>query len=253
MTTSEHVLLESADAREVPELRTARRTHARVLLRSRLRRRSLELTLFDYCYLSVVSQRSRGPTSRYVLDLRFVDPKPRVLRRVASRWLSASVLLASFALIVARDIAGSPVNWWHHDLLPACIGILVMALGTGFVGVYRTTESLALHSMHGQARLLRHVGGLGTFRALRAFQPLLTAHLKHAVAARRRLLAEHLRDEMREHARLRDLDVLSETDYEISKRRILAAHAIGTRSGANNVAPARAPHRSPAYRVASAA
>jgi hypothetical protein len=151
-----------------------------------------------------------------------------------------------------RDIAGSPVNWWHHELLPACIGISTLALGVGFVGVYRTTESLALHSMHGHARLLQHTGGLGTFRALRAFQPLLTAHLKHAVTARRRSLAEHLRDEMREHARLRDLGVLSESDYEISKRRVLAAHGIVTRPGPGNVA-STATHRSPAYRASSAA
>ena len=42
MQATEHILLESPDAREVPELRTARKTHAQVKLRGRLRRHALE-------------------------------------------------------------------------------------------------------------------------------------------------------------------------------------------------------------------
>jgi len=55
------------------------------------------------------------------------------------------------------------------------------------------------------------------------------AHIRLAAAARRHTKAEHLRDEMREHQRLRELGVLSVGDYEVSKARILGQHASGRR------------------------
>ena len=76
---------------------------------------------------------------------------------------------------------------------------------------------------------LEFTGGPGTFRALRPFVAKLTAHIRLASAARRRTKAEHLRDEMREHQRLRELGVLSVSDYEASKARILGQHARGHR------------------------
>ena len=50
-------------------------------------------------------------------------------------------------------------------------------------------------------------------------------NLGRSAAARRHTKAEHLRDEMREHQRLRELGVLSEGDYEVSKARILGQHS----------------------------
>jgi hypothetical protein len=55
----------------------------------------------------------------------------------------------------------------------------------------------------------------------------LSAHLRIAVAARRPAKALHLRDEMREHARLHEAGVISKVEYEGGKARILAAHAPG--------------------------
>jgi hypothetical protein len=45
------------------------------------------------------------------------------------------------------------------------------------------------------------------------------------MAARRPSKAMHLRDEMREHARLHETGVLSKLEYEACKARILAEHA----------------------------
>jgi len=53
--------------------------------------------------------------------------------------------------------------------------------------------------------------------------------LRLAADARRPTKAEHLRDEMREHQRLREFGVLSVGDYEVSKARILGQHASGRR------------------------
>ena len=103
----------------------------------------------------------------------------------------------------------------------------VVALGAAcalFAAFHLTTESLTLFSANGRARLVAHTGRIGTLRAFRKFLPRLDAHLRVALGARRSSRAQHLRDEMREHFRLRNAGALAEAEYESAKRRILATH-----------------------------
>jgi hypothetical protein len=222
MTATEHILLES-DLREVPDLEAARKLHARVELHSRVRRRILQLAIFDYYYLSVYSQ-SPGRELEYSIDLRFVQT-PHLSRHIAWRWLGAS--LGLFVLIVALAAvkhAAAP-SWWRQHWLTVCSAFAAGWAAATVVCIYRTTESVRLFSTFGAARLLDFSGGLGTFRAMRPFLGKLAAHIRLASSARRSTKAEHLRDEMREHVRLREAEVLSASDYEASKARILRQHA----------------------------
>ncbi len=223
MLTSEHILLES-DVREVPALRNARKIHAQLELRSRLRRRVLQLEIIDYYYLAVRSH-SRSTQLEYVLDLRFVAAPPRLSRHIAWRWMAASLLLMALAMGVAAGFSSSAMPWWQHHWLPVCATLAGIWVFATLVGAYRTTETVCLLSMHGGARLLEFTGGVGTLRVLRPFMAKLAAHVRLASAARRPAKAEHLRDEMREHTRLREIGVLSAEEYETSKVRILAHHA----------------------------
>jgi hypothetical protein len=223
MQTTEHILLES-DFREVPRRQDARKVHARIEFRSRLRRRVLQLEIFDYYYLSVRSH-SRSVLLEYVLDLRFVDG-PRRLRRIAWRWIAFSLLLITLSSGIAWRISSSATPWWQHDwLLPLCVTVLVVWPFATLVSAYRTTETVILFSTHGAARLLECTGGLGTFRFFRPFMAKLAAHIRLAAAARRRTRAEHLRDEMREHLRLKEIGVLLSGEYETAKVRILDQHS----------------------------
>jgi len=223
MQATEHIVLES-DERRVPALRTARKVHSRLRVQSSVRRRASELALIDYCYLSVRTWRSRSPDAQYVLDLRFVDPALRLSRHVAWRFLAASAVLAVLAVALAWRISASSTPWRHEWLLPLG-GLFGLAVCAALVGLYRTTKTLVLFSVSGRARLLEVTGGVGSFRAMRRFSRTLAAHVRIASARRRRSRAEHLRDEMREHLRLKEAGVLSEKEYEMSKARILAKHA----------------------------
>jgi hypothetical protein len=222
MPQSEYILLESDEPHTVPHLRESRKRHARVEAPDRIRRRVLRLEIIDYFYLAVRVQRAQSVMAEYVLDLRFVDPSVRLSRHVATRWLVATLVLAALAVAIGLRVQGSaaPGNW-----LVACLIASTLAVGAGFVCAYRTTETLAVFSIHGRARLLEYTGMLGLGRALRPFLIKLSAHVRIATAARRRSKALHLRDEMREHARLHETGVLSRPEYEAGKVRILAAHA----------------------------
>lgn len=227
MRSSEHILLES-EVRDVPELRAARKVHARLVIQNPLRRRALELTLIDYFYLSVRERRARNPGLEYVLDLRFADPTLRLSRHVPWRWLMATLALAVLCGAIGWRIVTASGPWWQHSWI-AVFGALFTALSVAvIVSAWRAHETLVLFSTNGRARLLEFTGGLGTFRTIRRFSTQLAAHLRIAIAARRPVSGEHLRDEMREHFRLKSIGVLPEEEYEAAKRLILARHAPGT-------------------------
>jgi hypothetical protein len=68
------------------------------------------------------------------------------------------------------------------------------------------------------------IGGLGSTKAGKAFFVSMIKEIAAAKSARPQAKQQLLRDEMREHHRLRELGVLSEANYEASKARILKAH-----------------------------
>lgn len=224
MAKAEHILLESEE-RAVPEFSSARKVHARVRLRTGLRRRLVELVLIDYYYLCVRKWSARGPVSEPVLDLRFVEPSPRLATHVPWRCIGVSVALSCAAGGFFWWVFSSTVPLWQHDLLPATATLFGLAVCSWLVSAYRTTRTLTLRSVHGLATILELTAHLGKLRALRQFTALLAAHLKMAIRARRPSHAEHLRDEMREHFRLRQAGILSDEEYESGKARILARHA----------------------------
>lgn len=227
MPTAEHILLES-DFREVPDLRDARKVHARIEFRSRLRRRVLQLEIIDYYYLSVRS-RSRSILLHYVLDLRFVNA-PRLSRHIAWRWITASLLLMALALEISLRPGSSATPSWQRDWLTVCATVTGMCALATLVAVYRTTATVSLFSTHGAARVLECTGGLGTLHGVRRFMTKLAAHIRVASTARRSTKTEHLRDEMREHLRLKKLGVLSAEEYETAKVRILDQHSPAAQS-----------------------
>ena len=218
---AEHILLES-DVCEVPDLRAARKVHARIAFRSRLRGRITQLEIIDYYYLSVRSY-SRTGSLEYVLDLRFVDT-PRVSRHISWRWITASVLLTALTYAILQLGPLAP-QWWQRYTLPLCAAVMGAWAVATLLAVYRTTETVRLFSCVGAARLLDCTGGLGTVRGLRRFMAKVTAHIRLAAEARRTTQAANLRDEMREHARLKQIGVLGEAEYEPAKARILGRHS----------------------------
>jgi hypothetical protein len=146
------------------------------------------------------------------VDLRFADPELLLERRIAWRSLAAGATCLGLAIFFAAREISTAV---------ALFGAAACALVAAFL---LTTESLTLYSASGRARLVTHTGRMGTFRAFRQFRARLESHLRIAFDARRDSLALHLRDEMREHFRLRGAGALTEIEYEDAKRRILATH-----------------------------
>jgi hypothetical protein len=225
MPIAEHILLES-DFHQVPDLRAARKVHARITFRSRLRGRFTQLEIIDYYYLSVRAY-SRSSRLEYVLDLRFAAT-PRVSRHIAWRWITASLLLLALTCGIMQLGSLAP-QWWQRFSLPLCAALTGTWAVATLLAAYRTTETVVLLSSVGAARLLDCTGGLGTVRGLRRFMAKVAAHVQLAAAARGTTRAAQLRDEMREHVRLKHIGVLRDPEYESAKARILGRHSAGSK------------------------
>ena len=223
---AEHISIESTSEDHATPARRARgKVLATYALKSPLRGCETELALLEDHFVAVRSVRPDSLPKKYDVDLRFVDPKPVRSREISWTWLIVTTgLIALAAGTIATQWGNSPTPWLLPGILAAFATLLVSIL-TGFLFVRRTTESLEFRSIHGHATLVSVTGGIGSARDGKRFFVALMKDINTAKAARPQEKPQFLRDEMREHHRLRELGVLSEEEYEQSKARILAANS----------------------------
>lgn len=162
---------------------------------------------------------------QYTVDLRYVDPRPAGIRKVAWPWLYVAIGLAALAAIAGTLYSFAPAFAQSIGGLYTAIGLGVLSVA-GFVLSYRfSREFVVFVSVHGRARLITIRGGLGTIRRV---QPCTAEIIKHTKTARLQAASQpkqaFLRDEMREHSRLRDQGVINEQEYASARTRILGAH-----------------------------
>ena len=182
-----------------------------------------KLSILEGHYLGVRCVRPDSEPCKYQFDLRFANPTPVRVRRISWAWLVVATGLAAFG-------GGALASAWSAGsaaLSPGMIGgvlaasISIIAL---YVSLRRTTESLQFRSIHGNATLVSVTGGVGSARRDKKIFAELISNINAARLARPQQPQQFLRDEMREHYRLRKLGMLSDKEYEASKARILAAH-----------------------------
>lgn len=221
---AEHIHIE-AEPGTVPAPTPHRRRKVRTsyALKSRLRGCETEVTIHEDHFAAVRIVRPDRAPHQYEVDLRFANPKPVRVRSIAWFWLT---LAASLALLALGGIGStwSDASRWSSPIFLTALGTLLAAGGATILFLRRTVESLEFVSMHGGATLVSVVGGIGSARSGKRFFIELIKSINAAKVERRQERPQLLRDEMREHHRLRELGVLSEQQYEQSKARILASH-----------------------------
>lgn len=222
---AEHISLEGETEIAAPIRPPHRKTKSKYALHSAVRKCSTELALLDDHYLHVESTRARKAPLKYSIDLRYLNSQPVRIRRIAWLWF-ASALAVALAVVAVVWYATTMGPLGSSRAVMGGAGIaLICALAATWLGVRRTSESLNFTTVTGGAIVVSALGGLGSTKQGKAFFVAMIKDIAAAKAARPQPKQQWLRDEMREHHRLRELGVLSEADYEASKARILNAHA----------------------------
>jgi hypothetical protein len=193
-------------------------------LASKLRGCITHLNLLDEHFLSVELTRPDIEPRKYDFDLRFANAKPMIVRHIAWFWLALSVGLAALALCALWMLWPQSLAEWVDPVPLTAVAALLASIGAVLMFLRRTTESLEFTSVHGGVTLVSVTGAIGSAREGKKFFIELIKSINAAKAVRPQPTHQFLRDEMREHHRLRELGVLTEDQYETSKSRILASH-----------------------------
>ncbi|HLS82606.1 MAG TPA: hypothetical protein VK025_14495 [Steroidobacter sp.] len=221
---AEHISIEGdSEADGQASVRRHRITKSSYVLQSRLRGCVTELSILEGCYLGVRSVRPGADPVKYQFDLRFANPQPVTVRSIAWMWLVVTIglIVMGAGAIAAAWTSGAP--WVSKGVIGGGVALCVAAL-TLLLFLRGTTEALEFRSAHGDATLVSVAGGLGAAREGKQFFIELIKSINAAKLERAQPQPQFLRDEMREHHRLRELGVLTQRQYEASKARILAAH-----------------------------
>jgi hypothetical protein len=214
---SEHIYIESEDSTNPAA--AARTLREIVVLRNPLRQAGAELALFEEGFLKVTLTRRGNADEPFFLDLRFVDPVPKLERVVAVRWL-----LAALGCGTAAGLAGFLMRFDALHLF-AAFALGVAALGTAvalYVGLYLSHQRTVFCTLHGRVAVLELIANFGAVKKYRAIVPLLSHAIEEAAERIGVDTAAYLRAEMREHYRLRGDGVLDNDECAKGTGRILA-------------------------------
>jgi hypothetical protein len=215
---AEHIYIAPEDLSVSPAA-AARTLRETVVLRNPIRRTGAELALFDEGFLKVTRLRNKDADEPFFLDLRFVDPVPKLDRVIAVRWLTGAIgcgaLMALAAFLMRFDAL--------YSFAAVGLGVAMLAGAiTLYVGLYLSHERTEFCTLHGRAPVLELVANFGSVKKFRAFVPVLSHAIEEAAERIGADTAAFLRAEMREHYRLRGDGVLDNDECAKGTGRILA-------------------------------
>ena len=220
---AEHIHIEAEPDAAALATPRRRKVRASFVLASRLRGCETEISLLEEHFVAVRAVRPDAPPRKYEVDLRFANPKPVRVRSISWFWLTLAICLAVLATGGIGWTWSAAARWSSPIFLTALL-MLLAASGAAILFMRRTVESLEFLSAHGGVTLVSVTGGIGSARTGKRFFIELIKSINAAKGQRPQDRQRFLRDEMREHHRLRELGVLNEQQYQQSKARILASH-----------------------------
>jgi hypothetical protein len=215
--TSEHVVL-SGDELIAPERARSAAVKRRLRLRNRATGTETVLRIYRDGHLSAIESRRGGAGPERVVDLRFLEPSPRLSRSVARTALRT--VLGCLAAGTASAICA------FFSILPLVSGsaaglLLTGAVAASFVYVRRSRERIEFRTLHGGAVVLTLIANIGSVRAHRKAVPKIVAAIREAHRLGPANKQTRLREEMREHYRLASAGIITDQACAMATRKIL--------------------------------
>lgn len=214
--SGEHILLEAEDPVAVAEQADI---EARWLINHVGRGVATELAVTANGVLRADAIKRGKRVQRRWINLRFLDPTPTPVGRVAWRGLGIGVGLAVFAALWGTFAGAFSVL--HAAHAPVAIAAVTAAICTLGLALHSSFRGLRLVTMNGGACVLEVTVALWPSLAFKEFQMELPDFIDAAFDAYPQDDDALLRDEMRDHHRLKEAGVLSQAAYEEAKKRIL--------------------------------
>lgn len=213
---SEHIYIGGDDFDAEPAT-AARTPRATIKLDNPVRHRGVEVTFFEEGFVKVTER--NGAAEPFFLDLRFVDPVPRIERVFAARSFYVALGCGAAAALAGFLLRFDGLYVFAAPALGAAALAAAVAL---YLGIYRSYETTEFRTLHGRAVVLRLLANLGSIKKFRAFVPVLCEAIEEASERIGADTSAYLRAEMREHYRLRGDGILDSDTCAAGTGRILA-------------------------------
>jgi hypothetical protein len=186
---------------------------------NRLRRKRTQLVFYAEGYLRVRQWQHKKQVLDYMLSLRFLSPEIRTSRRIPMRVLQVAGGCAGFAALCGL------LSWltpWNMVFTPAAVVSGIAAAIAVLIFLYIANERTMFSTAAGNAAVLTLIGTADSFKRCRSVRPEIVNAIKGAQAKNIQDRSDYLRQEMREHYRLREYGVIDHDDCSEATRRILA-------------------------------
>jgi len=212
---TEPTLVEGDDSSED----TARTISKKIEIRDRARGTATQFVLYEQGVLRVSQQRRKKRSKTLQFNLRYLDPVPSMTRHPAKRIfhiaLGAAGAAAAAGLLAQFDVL-------RGYTLPSAIGLGTTGLIALLLGVYLTHQRFVFYTLHGRLPAIRLTAGFGYGRRFQALLPILSRAIEESADTIGDDTTVFLRQEMREHYRLRSNGVLTPEQCNQGTERILA-------------------------------
>ena len=178
-----------------------------------------ELILYEEGYLRVREWQRKKRVRDYLLSLRFMGTDTIVTRKLPMRVLHVAAGFAGFGALC------SLVAWlttWDGFFVPAAVAGFVGAVMSSMLFLYLAHEKTMFSTASGGAVALTLLGTADSFKRCRAMIPLIQDAIEEAQAKNVQNRSDYLRQEMREHYRLREFGVIDHDVCSEATRKILS-------------------------------
>jgi hypothetical protein len=191
----------------------------RIEYTSRLRGMRTQLIFYAEGYLRVRQWRRKKKIRDYMLSLRFLGTDTQTVRNIPMRVLHVAGASAGFATFCGALAYLTP--WKAGFAIAAGVGGIT-AMGAVLTFLYLAQEKTRFATAAGRCGVLTLLGTFDTFKRCRSIVPEIVSAIEAAHVKNVQSRSDYLRQEMREHYRLREYGVIDQEICSEATRRLLA-------------------------------
>ena len=216
--TTEHISL-GEDFAVLAGVEEPEKITGRFEYRNRTCGKRAELILYEEGYLRVREWQRKKRVRDYLLSLRFMGTDTTVTRKLPMRVLYVA---AGFAGFGALSWLIAWLSTWNAFFIPAAVVGVAGTLIASMLFLYLAHEKTMFSTASGDAVALTLRGTADSFKRCRAMIPEIRRAIEQAQAKNIQDRSDYLRQEMREHYRLREYGVIDHDVCSEATRRILS-------------------------------
>lgn len=165
-----------------------------------------ELTFYDEGFLKVRKGTKKKLKKEHILELRFLNPEPVTIKRIAIDYLWASLGIGILALLTSFVLPLT--NLAQHTISSTAI-LATLAILSLLIFVYRSEVTYQYYTASGQTKVLSLIGSFGCNHRMRVLAHEIRLEAKRASANTGDYDVNYLRAEMVAHYKLAETGVIT--------------------------------------------